>query len=635
MSRRRFKTESKRLLNIMINSIYTHREIFLREIVSNASDAIDKLNYKALTDPASGIVPAELGIRIAVDDEARTITVSDNGIGMTGDEMDKNLGVIAHSGSLGFKEQLDDDADSGIIGRFGVGFYSAFMVSDRVTVVSRAFGSDEAHAWESDGKETYSLKPSVRETVGTDVIMHIREDVEDDDFSRFLDRYEIEDLVKKYSDYIRWPIRMEVETGRYVETGETGEDGEPEKEYVTSSEDKVLNSMVPVWKKGKAEVTDAECAEFYKTRFHDFEDPVAVIRADAEGAISYKAMLFIPGRAPYDFYTRDFRPGLQLYSNGVMIMERCEDLLPFFFRFVRGVVDSPDFSLNISREVLQHDRQLRSVGANLTKKVKAELERLMKDDRETYERFYRGFGRQLEYGVVEEYGRHKDMLEGLLLFRSAATGKMVSFADHVAAMPEGQDRIYYVSAETYESAKTLPQTEPLTERGYDFLCLTEDVHEFVMNTIREYGGKELCNITTDDLGLESEDEKKEADARTEEFRELLDFVKETLGDRVGAVRLSRKLRSHAVLLTSEGQISIEMEKYFMNAPGAEEREIKADRVLELNADHPAVAALAQAFADDRERAGKLSRILYDQAVIVAGLPLEDAVGYSDRVLGLF
>ncbi len=634
MSRKQFKTESKRLLNIMINSIYTHREIFLREIVSNASDAIDKLNHKALTDPSLGIRTEALGIRISVDEEARTVTVSDNGIGMTREEMDKNLGVIAHSGSLGFKEQLDEGSEDSIIGRFGVGFYSAFMVSDKVTVVSRAFGSEEAHAWSSDGREVYTIRESERDAPGTDVIMHLRPDADDEDFSRFLDRYEIEGLVRRYSDYIRWPIRMEVESGRYEDTGRKGDDGEPETEYVTVLEDKVLNSMVPVWKKSRSETSDEEVAEFYKTRFHDFEDPVAVIRADAEGAVSYKAILFVPRHAPYDFYTRDFQPGLQLYSNGVMIMERCADLLPFFFRFVRGVVDSPDFSLNISREVLQHDRQLKAAGSNLTRKVRAELERLMRDEREVYEEFYRSFGRQLEYGVVEEYGRHKDVLTDLLLFRSAGGG-MVSLAEYVGAMPEGQDRIYYVTAETYELARSLPQTEPLNEKGYDFLCLTEDIDEFVMGTVGEYDGRALCNITTDDLGLESDEDREEADAREEEYRGLLDFVAEILGDRVSAVRLSRKLRSHAVLLSSEGRISLGMEKYFMNAADASEREVRADRVLELNADHPAVTALAEAFAGDRERAEKLALILHDQAVIVAGLPLEDVVGYTDRVLSMF
>ncbi|UAL07023.1 MAG: molecular chaperone HtpG [Candidatus Methanogranum gryphiswaldense] len=635
MSKKQFKAESKRLLDLMANSIYTHREIFLREVISNASDAIDKLNYKAMTDQSLGVNKDDLKIKISVDEKSRTITVSDNGIGMNKDDMDKNLGVIAHSGSLDFKTEIGTCKDSNIIGQFGVGFYSTFMVSDKVTVISKAFGADQAYQWESDGIEGYTIKECEKDGFGTDVIMHLKPDKDDDDYSQYLESFNIEDLIKKYSDYIRWPIHMDVESDGYKDTGEVDENGKPKKEYIEEVQDKIINSMIPVWQKSKSEVSDEECEEFYKNKFRDFEDPICVIRINAEGTVSYKAMLFVPSKAPYDFYTRDFQPGLQLYSNGVMIMEKCADLLPFCFRFVRGVVDSPDFSLNISREVLQHDRQLKSIEANLTKKVKAELERLMRDERATYEEFYKGFGRQIEYGVVDEYGMHKDLLKDLLMFHSANNGKMISFDDYVKSMPEGQDRIYFVSADTFEHAKNLPQTEPVKDKGYDILCLTEDIDEFVMNAIQTYKEKKLCNVTTDDLGLESEEEKKEAETRSEESKELLDFIKDTLGDKVTAVRLSHKLKNHAVLLTSDGHVSIEMEKYFMSVPGAEDQKVKANRVLELNADHSAFKALANAYASDKDKAAKMSKIMYDQAVIVAGLPLEDTVGYSDLVFGLF
>lgn len=633
MSKKQFKAESKRLLDLMANSIYTHKEIFLREVISNASDAIDKLNYKSMTDSSIGIDKDDLNIKIRIDNAGRTITVSDNGIGMTKEDMDKNLGVIAHSGSLEFKSELNGE-DSNIIGQFGVGFYSTFMVSDKVTVISKAFGSDQAYKWVSDGVDGYSVTECEKDTVGTDVIMHLKPDDDGEEYSEYLDSYTIQDLIKKYSDYIRWPIHMDIESGDYEETGETDEDGKPKKEWVTTIKDEIVNSMIPVWQKGKNEVSDDECKEFYKNKFHDFEEPVSVIRVNAEGTVSYKAMLFIPGRAPYDFYTRDYRPGLQLYSNGVMIMDVCPDLLPFCFRFVRGIVDSPDFSLNISREVLQHDRQIKAVGSNLTKKIKAELDRLMKDDRETYGKFYKNFGRQIEYGVVDNYGENLDLLKDLLMFRSAKTGDMTSFKDYTASMPEGQDRIYFVSAETYEIAKNLPQNEPVLEKGYDVLCLVEDVDEFVMNAVREYDGKKLCNVTTEDLGLESEDEKKEIEEKTEESKELLDFVKETLGDKISKVRFSSKLKKHAVLLTSDGNVSLEMEKYFMGVPGNEQK-IKAQRVLEINADHPAFKAMKKAFSENRDKAANMVKIMYDQAVLVAGLPLEDTLSHSELVFGLF
>ncbi|TQS78282.1 MAG: molecular chaperone HtpG [Candidatus Methanarcanum hacksteinii] len=636
MAKKQFKTESKRILDLMVNSIYTHKEIFLREIISNASDAIDKMNFKAMTDESLGLSKKDFRIDVVIDKDARTITVKDNGIGMTQDEMEKNLGVIAHSGSLDFKNENGDKkgADS-IIGQFGVGFYSAFMVSDKVTVVSRPVGSDVAYRWESSGADGYSITECEKDSYGTDVIMHIKPDEKDEEYSEFLEFYRIQELITIYSDYVRWPIHMMVEEGEWKETGEKDEKGNPKREYVTKEVDKVINSMVPIWQKNKKSATDEKCKEFYKTKFHDFEDPISVIRVNAEGLVSYKAMLFIPKRAPYDFYSRDYEPGLQLYSNGVLIMDKCADLLPFCFRFVKGVVDSQDFSLNISREVLQHDSQLKAIGENLKKKVKAELLRIMKDEPETYREFYKSFGRQLKYGVVEDYGRNREFLQDLLMFTSSEKDELISLDQYVDAMPEGQSNIYYVTGESVQQAKNMPQTEQVRDKGYDILVLTEDVDEFVMKTLAEYREKRMCNVTSDDLGLETEEEKKDAAQKEEEYKDLLDFAKEALDGKVSSVRISHKLKNHAVLLTSEGHITLEMEKYFAEMPGSEDEKMKAQRVLELNASHPAFKALDDAFLNDKEKAKDLIKIMYAQASIMAGLPLDDAVGYSDLVFKLF
>ncbi len=636
MAKKQFKTESKRILDLMVNSIYTHKEIFLREIISNASDAIDKMNFKAMTDESLGLSKKDFRIDVVIDKDARTITVKDNGIGMTQDEMEKNLGVIAHSGSLDFKNENGDKkgADS-IIGQFGVGFYSAFMVSDKVTVVSRPVGSDVAYRWESSGADGYSITECEKDNYGTDVIMHIKPDEKDEEYSEFLESYRIQELITMYSDYVRWPIHMMVEEGEWKETGEKDEKGNPKREYVTKEVDKVINSMVPIWQKNKKSATDEKCKEFYKTKFHDFEDPISVIRVNAEGLVSYKAMLFIPKRAPYDFYSRDYEPGLQLYSNGVLIMDKCADLLPFCFRFVKGVVDSQDFSLNISREVLQHDSQLKAIGENLKKKVKAELLRIMKDEPETYREFYKSFGRQLKYGVVEDYGRNREFLQDLLMFTSSEKDELISLDQYVDAMPEGQSNIYYVTGESIQQAKNMPQTEQVRDKGYDILVLTEDVDEFVMKTLAEYREKRMCNVTSDDLGLETEEEKKDAEQKEEEYKGLLDFAKEALDGKVSSVRISHKLKNHAVLLTSEGHITLEMEKYFAEMPGSEDEKMKAQRVLELNASHPAFNALNDAFLNDKEKAKDLIKIMYAQASIMAGLPLDDAVGYSDLVFKLF
>ena len=635
MAKKQFKAESKQMLNLMINSIYTHREIFLREIISNASDAIDKLHYRAITE-ALPIAREDFRIDVAFDKDARTITVKDNGIGMTKEDMDANLGVIAHSGSLDFKKNMEKNDDVDIIGQFGVGFYSAFLVSDVVTVRSKAYGTDEANEWVSEGADGYTITPCEKEDYGTEIIMHIRENDDNEDYDQFLDSYEIRDLIKKYSDYVRWPIHMMVEKGAMEETGEKDEKGEPKKEWKTHLEDEIVNSMVPIWQRPKSEVSDEDCMKFYKDKFRDYEDPLSIIRINAEGAVSYKAMLFIPKVAPYNFYSRDFEPGLQLYSAGVMIMDKCKDLLPECFRFVKGVVDSPDLSLNISREMLQHDRQLMTIKSNIEKKVKNELTRMMKDEPEKYLDFYKAFGLQLKYGLVEGYGANADLLKDLLLFHSMDKDKLISLKEYVEAMPEGQEKIYYASAESIARAKQLPQTEQVRDKGYDILCLTQDADEFVIRTLRNYEEKEFCDIAGADLGLETEDEKKEAEAKAEEEKDIIDFAKEVLGDKVSNVILSNKLKTHAVCLSTEGDVSLEMEKYFASIPGAPEGSgVKAKRVLEINADHPAYAALKKEFAEDRGKAGDMVRIMYAQAVLIAGMPLDDMLDYSDMVFRLF
>ena len=635
MAKKQFKSESKQLLNLMINSIYTHREIFLRELISNASDAIDKLNYKAITEGDIPLSKEDFKIRVSYDKEARTVTVSDNGIGMNDEEMEKNLGVIAHSGSLDFKKTVESD-DVDIIGQFGVGFYSSFLVADEVTVVSKPYGSDKAWEWKSQGADGYTIKECEKETWGTDITLHLKADDDDANYSEFLREYTLEDLIKKYSDYVRWPIHMDLEKGEMVETGETDEDGKPKKEWKTHIEDTVINSMVPIWQRSKDEVSDEDCIKFYKEKFRDYEDPVSVIRVNAEGAVSYKAMLFIPKVAPYNFYSRTFEPGLQLYSAGVMIMDKCKDVLPECFRFVKGVVDSPDLSLNISREMLQHDRQLITIKNNIEKKVKNELARMMSEEPEKYLEFYKSFGTQLKYGIVEDYGMKSDLLKDLLLFHSFEKDKLISLKEYVDSMPEGQDRIYYASAESVARAKQLPQTEQVREKGYDILCMSEEADEFVVRTLRNYDEKEFCDVAGSDLGLESEEEKKEADERDEYEKDIVDFIKETLGDRVSSVKISRKLKTHAVCLSTEGDVSLEMEKYFASIPGdSEANQVKAKRVLEVNADHPAYKALKDAYIADRDRAAKMAEIMYGQALLIAGMPMDDVLGYSEDVFSLF
>ncbi|MGM9550874.1 MAG: molecular chaperone HtpG [Clostridia bacterium] len=623
MAKKQFKTESKRILDLMINSIYTHKEIFLREIISNASDAIDKLVFVSLTDGAEGFDRSNFKIRLDIDKEHRTITVSDNGIGMTKEELEENLGTIAKSGSLNFKSNISteekEEKDIDIIGQFGVGFYSAFMVSDLVTVTTKKYDSDQAYVWESTGVDGYSIKEAVKYDSGTTITMHIKENTEDEVYDEFLQSYRIRSIVKKYSDYVRYPIVMQVE--------KTGENDE---KYF---EDETLNSMVPLWHRSKSEVSDEECYNFYKENFYDFEDPCKVIRVNAEGSLNYKAMLFIPSKAPMTYYTKEYQKGLSLYTSSVMIMERCEELLPEHFRFVKGVVDSDNLSLNISREVLQHDRQLKLIANNLEKKIKSELKKMMTNEREKYENFFKEFGLQLKYGVVSDYGVHKDLLSDLLLYYSSFTSSLQSLEEYVSSMPEEQKYIYYARGESISKIDALPQSETVKEKGYGILYLTDDVDEFVVNILGKYNDKEFKNINDKDLGIESEDEIKETEKKEEESRELLDFVKDSLNGEVEFVRLSHKLKSHPVCLSSEGEVTLEMEKYFKSLPGEEEK-IKARRVLELNSEHHAFRALKDAFENDKEKAKKLSKILYTQALLIADMPVENPVEFAQLVAEL-
>ena len=634
MAKKQFKAESKRLMDLMINSIYTHKEIFLREIISNASDAIDKLAYLGLTDDSVKTKRSDYRITVSVDKEARTITVSDNGIGMTEEELEKNLGTIAKSGSLQFKQENDDPKAADIIGQFGVGFYSAFMVADKVTVITRRHGEEQAWRWESTGADGYTVTPCEKESEGTDVIMHVRPDTEDDKYSEYLDTARLRELVKKYSDYIRHPIRMMVEDYRQKEKpADAGDDWKPEWETVT--EEKTVNSMVPLWQRPRSKVKQEEYDSFYQDKFMDWQAPLATITTASEGTVTFNALLFIPGQAPYDFYTREYEKGLQLYSSGVLIMDKCADLLPDCFRFVRGVVDSPDFSLNISREMLQHTRELKVIATALEKKIKNELVKLMKDDREKYEKFWTAFGRQIKYGIVDQYGAKKDLLKDLLLFASSKEGKLTSLSEYVDRMAEGQEYVYYVCAESAGQAAKLPQVERIADKGYEILVLTAEEDEFVMQALAEVDGKKLKSVSDPDALPESDEEKAEQDKQSEEAKPVLDFVKEALGDRVYAVRLSRILKSAPVCMTAEGPMSLEMEKYFAKVGETMGPAMKAQRVLELNAAAPAYAALKGALdAGDKDRAARYAKVLCAQAELLAGLPLEDPAEYTELVCSL-
>ena len=627
MEKKQFKAESQRLLDLMINSIYTHREIFLREIISNASDAIDKLAYTALTDEKVGIARDQFAITITRDKENRTLTVSDNGIGMSLEEMEENLGTIAKSGSLGFKQAMEKKEDIDIIGQFGVGFYSAFMVASEVTVISKKYGSDKAYKWVSNGTDGYSVEEAQRDTAGTDVIMVLKADTEEDTYSQYLEEYEIRNLITKYSDYIRYPIRMEVEKSRKKE-----DSPEDKPEYESYTEVETLNSMVPLWQKNKKDVTEEEYNTFYRDKFYDFNKPLRVIHFSAEGQVSFKALLYIPSKAPYDFYTKDFKRGLQLYSSGVMIMENCEDLLPEHFRFVRGVVDSQDLSLNISREMLQHNRQLTIIARNIEKKIKSELKSMLENEREKYEEFYASFGRQLKYGTVSDYGAHKDSCQDLLLFYSHKQGKLISLKEYVEAMPEGQEKIYFAPGENKELLAKLPQVTLLDGKGYDALLFTEDVDEFVPQTLMTYQEKSFCNVSTEDLGLQSEEEKKAAQEEAEEKKGFLTFVKDSLGDQVKEVRLNKNLGTCPVAMVPDAGMSFEMEKYMKRVNP--EFSFPSARILELNPDNDTVRQLQETMTADPVKAKDLAQLLCYQAQLMAQLPLDDPYAYTELVCKL-
>lgn len=625
MALQKFKAESKRLLDLMINSIYTHKEIFLRELISNASDAIDKLYYRSLTDGATGMNTSDFRIEIRPDKTNRTLTISDNGCGMTREELVQNLGTIADSGTFRFKEEhAMDQKETEIIGQFGVGFYSAFMVAKRVTVVSRAYGAEDAYQWKSEGAEGFSVSAAKRDTHGTDIILELKDDTEDEHYSEYLEQYRLTQLIKKYSSYIRYPIQMELEKSRKKEDSD---------EYETYTEVETINSMVPLWKRQKSELTESDYNNFYTDRFSDYEAPLRTIHTSAEGAVSYNALLFIPSHAPYDYYSKAYEKGLQLYANGVLIMDKCADLLPDYFSFVRGLVDSPDLSLNISREMLQHDRQLKVIASNIEKKIKSELLAMLKNDREKYETFFRAFGLQLKYGTYMDYGMHSELLRDLLLFHSMKQDKLITLQEYVDAMPEGQTAIYYAAGETIQRIKAMPQLDRLEEKGYDVLFLTDDVDEFALTILHTFAEKEFKSVTSGELSLETEEEKKASEEQAEASKPLLDTLREALSGKVKDVRLSSRLKNHAVCLSSDGPLSIGMEKVLNAMPV--ENKVKADRVLELNADHPLFAKLeALQASGDTDTLKTYADVLFTQAQLIEGILPEDPAEYSEKVLQL-
>ena len=639
MAKKQFKAESKRLLDMMINSIYTHKEIFLRELISNASDAIDKLYFRSLTDDSVKLKKKDFFIRLAADKENRTLTVRDNGIGMTKEELEKNLGTIAKSGSLDFKNENETGGKVDVIGQFGVGFYSAFMVASRVTVRSRAFGAQEAWQWESTGAEGYTIEPCDKEDVGTEVILVVKENEGEEHYDEFLDDWRLAGIVKKYSDYIRYPIKMLREKSRAIEGTDKDEEGHYKApEYETYTEDETLNSMVPIWKRDKKKVKDEEYAQFYKDKFGDYSDPARVIQSKTEGTATFNALLFIPSRTPYNYYTKEYEKGLQLYSSGVLIMEKCADLLPDYFSFVKGLVDSEDLSLNISREMLQHDSQLKLIKTTLERKIKNELAAWLKNDREKYEEFFKNFGLQLTMGCYASYGMNKELLQDLLLFHSAKENKLVTLREYYEAMPEDQKYIYYAAGESTDRLAKLPAAERVLDKGFDILYLTDDVDEFMLQMLRSYGDKEkekeFRNISADDLGIETDAEKEEVKAKNEENKELFEAMKAALDGKVTEVRLSQRLKSHPVCLSSSGPLSIEMEKVLNSMPAQQEK-VKSEKVLELNGEHEVFAALKRLFeAGDKEKLAAYSEILYDQALLIEGLALEDPVAYANNVCKL-
>jgi len=624
MEKKAFKSESKRLLDLMIHSIYTHKEIFLRELISNASDAIDKMYYRTLSDENLSFNKDDYYIRIEADKENRMLTITDTGIGMTREELEANLGTIAKSGSFQFKNENEKVENVDIIGQFGVGFYSAFMVADKVTVISRALDSDTAFCWEAEDTEGYTVTEAAQDAVGTKIILKLKANAEDENYDEFLDEYRLRAIVKKYSDYIRYPIMMEVTKSRLKEGSND--------EYETYQEVETLNSMVPIWKKSKSELSDEEYNGFYKDKFFDFENPLSVIHTSADGATSYTALLYIPAHAPYDFYTKEFEKGLQLYASGVLIMEKCEELLPDCFRFVKGLVDSADLSLNISREILQHDRQLKLIASHLQKKIKNELSSMLKNDREKYETFYRNFSRQLKFGIYDNFGRDKDLLKDLLMFWSSKEKKLVTLSEYVSRMKEEQSHIYYACGESIEKIEKLPQTELVAEKGCEILYFTEDIDEFAISVLREFEGKEFKSVSAGDLDIETEDEKKENEKKKEENKDLFLFLKDALGDKVKEVRASARLKSHPVCLTADGALSLEMEKVLNAMPN--DQKVKAERVLELNINHPVFAKLGSLLEKDKDKLKKYASVLYDCALLIEGLPIEDPVSYTNDICEL-
>jgi len=626
MAKKQFKTESKKILDLMVNSIYTHKEIFLRELISNASDAIDKLYFRSLTDPSVNLSKEDYEIRISLDKENRILTISDNGCGMTEEELDKNLGTIARSGSLDFKTALKegDHTDVDIIGQFGVGFYSAFMVSDRVTVISKAFGNENAYVWEASGADGYTIKNGSRETAGTTVELHLKEDSEDEKYSEFLDEWKIKELVHKYSDYVRYPIRMLVEHSKKKEDSE---------EYETVKEDETLNSMIPIWKKDPSEVSEEEYAAFYTEKYYDYEKPIKVIRQKAEGTTEYIALLFIPSHAPYDYYSKEYEKGLQLYTSGVMIMDKCKELLPDYFSFVKGLVDSSDLSLNISREMLQEDRQVKIIAKALEKKIAGELLKFLNEDRENYEKFFNAFGTQLKYGIYSDFGMHKDLLQDLLLFPSSFEDKNVTLKEYVSRMPEEQKKIYYASGESVEQIKLLPQVEAMKNHGYEVLYLTEDVDEFALQIMRNYQEKDFSNVLENTDDLSSEDEKKKLEEENKNCSDMFQFMKDTLSGAVTKVQFSNNLGKYASALTNEGPVSMGMEKVLNRMPGMEEG-VKAQLVLEINNEHKIAARIKELYGSDQVKLAEYTKLLYGNARLVSGLSIENPSDYIDLVTDL-
>lgn len=632
MENKQFKAESKRLLDLMINSIYTNKEIFLRELISNASDAIDKLYYRSLTDKNVKVNKDDLYIRITPNKEARTLTIEDNGCGMNKEELEENLGTIAKSGSLAFKEvakakeNAEKDDDVNIIGQFGVGFYSAFMVASKVRVESECYGAEKAYAWESEGAEGYTIDECDKSDFGTKIILTLKADTDDEKYSDFLAEYKIEELIRKYSDYIRYPIKMEVEHEHEVEQPE-GEKKEPKFEKVRH--DEILNSMIPIWKKNKSEVSDEDYNNFYQEKFGDYQKPLKVIRTSVEGDVSYTALLYIPSHTPYDYYTKDFKRGLQLYSNGVLIMDKCEDLLPDCYGFVRGLVDSPDLSLNISREMLQHDRQLKIIAKNLDKKIKSELLDMLHKNREDYEKFFTTFGTTLKFGVYNDFGLNKDNLKDLLMFHSSTENKLVTLDEYVDRMKEGQDKIYYACGETVDKIELLPQVEAVKEKGYEILYLTENIDEFVVQVLMEHKEKKFINVCANDVDLDTDEEKEALKKENEENKDMFTLMKETIGEGVQKVRFTHRLKNHPVCLTSEGALSVEMEKVINSMPN--DQKVKAQTALEINDSHPIAQKIKDLYENDKEELKKYTQVLYAQARLIEGLPVENPTQISNLI----